>query len=144
MNNNIFNRLNISPTEYSYIMDLSPIEKLQYLFEIYDIELNKQNSLNLHEFFNEINETADVDINDSNDEIDLNSNRSEVLLDNKHVIIQSNSLRVTRFLVSNLFESGFILQRNLVTEKRFRKHKLTRYIRVYNIVNISSQLISFN
>ena len=144
----IIDNIYVSPAEYSYIIDITPQEKLQYLFELYDIELKKESGVNLNSFFNTLNsiiDTADESHDNVPDE-DADSqdpNRTDVMIDDQHIMIESNSLRATRFIIQNFFETGYILKRDLRVEKLFRRDKVTRYIRVYEIVgNIS--MMSFN
>jgi hypothetical protein len=144
----IFDNMYVSPTEYSYIIDITPTEKLQYLFELYDIELKKEDGGNLNSFFTTLNSIVDSDDETQpglpDDNIDYQDpDRTDVMIDDQHIMIESNSLRSTRFMIQNFFETGYILKRDLRVEKLFRRDKITRYIRVYQIVgNIS--MMSFN
>ena len=53
---------------------------------------------------------------------------------------ESNSLRALRHIVYKLFEAGYILQRDKDMEKMFRKDKVTRYLRIFRIVDQISTL----
>jgi hypothetical protein len=50
-------------------------------------------------------------------------------------MIEANSLRAIRVVMNNFMQSGYILQRDKQTEKMFSKDKVTKYIRVFNIID---------
>ena len=55
-------------------------------------------------------------------------------------MIESNSLKALRFVTYKFIESGYILRRDLAVEKMFRKDKVTKYLRVFKIINQASDL----
>ena len=61
----------------------------------------------------------------------------DVMIDDENIMIESNSLRAVRHVIYKFMESGYILRRDIVLEKMFRKDKSTRYIRVFKIINYS-------
>jgi hypothetical protein len=137
----LFNNIYVSGSEYSYIRDIKPREKLNYLFEIFELEVKKQNGFVLADFFNAMQNFYSDRI--QNDQVEHTQSRGfdpsdkdriDVLIDDDHILIESNSLSAVRHIVYKFFESGYVLQRNIETEKMFRKDKLTRYLRVYDIV----------
>ena len=145
MKNPIHN-IYISPSEYSYIVDLTGIEKFKYLVELFDVE--EKRDINLNEFF----ESIQSDLNDSENVYDIPSNlehemdaeddaeRVDVMIDDQHVLIESNSLKNIRVIVKNLFESGYILSRDHGVESMFKTNKVTRYLRVYKITGIVNMM----
>jgi hypothetical protein len=143
----VFNNIYVSPVEYTYISDITPGEKLQYLFELYDIELKKQGGINLKSFFDTFNGILDPVTDDEPaiaDEESFNDpDRTDVIIDDHHIMIESNSLRATRFIIQNFFETGYILERDVKIEKMFRRDKVTKYIRVYRIIGTVTTM-SFN
>jgi len=143
----LFNNIYVSGSEYSYIRDIKPREKLNYLFEIFELEVKKQNGFVLADFFNAMqNFYADRIQNDQIEHTQsrgfdpADKDRIDVLIDDDHILIESNSLSAVRHIVYKFFESGYVLQRNIETEKMFRKDKLTRYLRVYDIVGEQNTL----
>lgn len=146
---NPINKIYVSPVEYSYIVDLTPIEKFKYLLEKFDIESNKD--LNLTQFFTDLADSyAEEDIDnlprsrsklsfDEYEESD-DADRVDVMIDDQHVLIESNSLKNIRVIVKNLFESGYILSRDHGVESMFKTNKVTRYLRVYKITGIVNMM----
>lgn len=146
MKNPIHN-IYISPSEYSYIVDLTGIEKFKYLVELFDVK--EKRDINLNEFF----ESIQSDLNDSENVYDIPSynlehetdaeddaERVDVMIDDQHVLIESNSLKNIRVIVKNLFESGYILSRDHGVESMFKTNKVTRYLRVYKITGIVNMM----
>lgn len=145
MKNPIHN-IYISPSEYSYIVDLTGIEKFKYLVELFDVE--EKRDINLNEFF----ESIQSDLNDSENVYDIPSylehetdveddaERVDVMIDDQHVLIESNSLKNIRVIIKNLFESGYILSRDRGVESMFKTNKVTRYLRVYKITGIVNMM----
>jgi|DEB0MinimDraft_10_1074344.scaffolds.fasta_scaffold08270_7 hypothetical protein len=142
---NPINKIYVSPAEYSYIVDLTPIEKFKYLLEKFDIESNKD--LNLTQFFTDLAESyTEEDIDNlprSGSQLSFNEHeesddpdRVDVMIDDEHILIESNSLKSLRVIVKNLFESGYVLRRDQGVETMFRKSKVTKYLRVYKIIGI--------
>lgn len=134
---NLFSNMYVSSSEYSYIMDIKPVEKLKYLFELFDIEMKKQSGLVLSDFFNAMKEYVKMQQAEESGYRQFDpsdKDRIDVLIDDEHILIESNSLSAIRHIVYKFFEGGYILMRNLETEKMFKKDKLTRYLRVYDIV----------
>ena len=138
---NIFNNIQISNAELEYVLGLSNPDRIQYLFEIYDIEQQrlKNPNLNLRDFFNEL-EDADLPYETYSDSYDAGEeggkqHRVDVMVDDQNILIESNSLKALRIIKSRFIENGFILQRDKETEKMFNRDKLTKYLRVFIIVS---------
>jgi hypothetical protein len=129
--------------EYSYFKDLSGIEKIEYLIEIYGIEIAKKDSKQnlsdgLNEFFN--------DISIPEEEIELTSyingtdDRVDIMIDQENVLVESDSLKAVRHIIKKCMESGYLLKRDQETEKMFKKNKISRYLRIYNIIGTENHL----
>lgn len=142
---NPINKIYVSPAEYSYIVDLTPIEKFKYLLEKFDIESNKE--LNLTQFFTDLADSyteEDIDnlprsgsqLNFDEHEESDDPDQVDVMIDDEHILIESNSLKNLRGIVKNFFESGYVLRRDRGVETMFRASKVTKYLRVYKIVDI--------
>jgi|TARA_R100000081_G_C4692091_1_gene103059 hypothetical protein len=140
--NNIFDNININLPQLHYFQQLEPIEKIHYLFEIYENALYSENytSANfaegLNEFFDELDydnepfpEFESFDVGNGRD-----SNRVEVLVDSENIVIESNSLRAVRSIRDKFLDCGYLLTRDQEVEKLFRRDKLTRYLRVFKII----------
>jgi len=57
-------------------------------------------------------------------------------------MIETNSLSALRHVSYRFVESGYILQRDRLTEKMFYKNKNTKYLRVFRILNYASSICS--
>ena len=146
---NPINKIYVSPAEYSYVIDLTPIEKFKYLLEKFDIESNKD--LNLTQFFTDLADSyTEEDIDnlprsgsqlsfDEYEESD-DGDRVDVMIDDEHILIETNNLKSLRVIVKNFFESGYILRRDQNAETMFRTSKVTKYLRVYKIAGIVNMM----
>lgn len=149
----VFNNIVVLYSEYQYWLENNQDDtQLQYLFEIYDVARYHQtvnNSIDLSGFFQEYIDESDPDSDTPSDEIyHVSSNQSwdveygagdsdhvDVMIDDSNILIESNSLRAVKYVAYKFIESGYILQRDYVCEKMFRKDKVTRYLRVFKIIN---------
>jgi hypothetical protein len=136
----IFSYCNVNYAEWQYFNTLSDVDKVQYMFDIYEAAHQKgTDGMDLSKFFENIKETliksdviqAEATVEDGN----ANADRVDVMIDDENIMIESNSLKALRFVSLRFMESGYILQRDKDTEKMFRKDKVTRYLRVYRIVD---------
>jgi hypothetical protein len=148
----IFNKIVISYSEYEYFKTLDKIQKLEFLFDSFDTFRIKASGLDLSDFFGTIQnnlerytEIEEVNLvnNFHRDEIEIpesekNHDFVDVTIDDKSIMIESNSLRATRAVTNKFIESGYMLSRDLATEKMFKRDKNTRYIRVFRIISCSS------
>ena len=137
---NVFNNIQVSSAELDYVIGLSAFDRIQYLFEVYDIESQRLRNpnLNLRDFFNELE--IDDDNGTYSDSYDAGEegkaqHRVDVMVDDQNILIESNSLKALRIIKSRFIENGFILERDKETEKMFKRDKLTRYLRVFKIVS---------
>jgi len=126
----IFNNIEVNYSEYSYFEKLKDHEKVQYLFELFDVSENK-GQLNLSGFFETIHDSLFQDETINRDD----SDQVDVTVDSENIMIESNSLRAVKFVAYKFVESGYILKRDIAIEKMFKKDKMTRYLRVFNIIN---------
>jgi hypothetical protein len=63
-----------------------------------------------------------------------------VMIDDENIMIESNSLRATRHIIYKFMESGYIIQRDKNMEKTFKRDKVTRYLRIFRIINQTDSL----
>ena len=118
----VIDHISITYSEYSYFKELSNADKLQYMFESYESKDIPGLDLNLGAFFESI--------------------KSAVIIDDTNIMIETNSLKALRHVSYRFVESGYILQRDRLTEKMFQKDKITKYIRVFRILNHTSSICS--
>ena len=135
-----FESINISKEEYNFFKTLSAQEQLDYVFNLY---ASAAVGIDLAGFFNAIhNSLQDTKNTDdtkkvAKDDVAIpkNYDRVDVMIDDEIIMIEANSLRAIRIVVNRFIESGYILRRDIALEKSFRKDKVTRYIRVFYIVD---------
>jgi len=132
--------INVNYSEFAYFSKLSENDRLNYFFQLFEGEVVKP-GLDLKEFFNQLDsdttnltDTTDSYMYDSNDMSD-SDNLVEIMIDNEFIMIESNSLKSIRIVITRFMESGYILSRDLESEKMFKQDKRTRFLRVYQIID---------
>lgn len=139
--------MSITYSEYSYFKELSNADKLQYMFELYESkDLISYSDLNLSTFFESIKSAVIIEneyesFHGSDEYLDPNQ-KVDVTIDDTNIMIETNSLKALRHVSYRFVESGYILQRDRLTEKMFQKDKITKYIRVFRILNHTSSICS--
>ena len=132
---NKLEQITISKQEYNYLVTLSIQERLDYLFAIYDAEVKRViTPADLSGFFEAVKENLEKQDEEAV-EIPNNASRVDVMIDDDNIMIEADSLRAIRIVVNRFIESGYILRRDVELEKSFRKDKVTRYMRVFYIVD---------
>jgi hypothetical protein len=135
----IFSYITVNYAEWQYFITLSDADKLQYLFEIYEVEHRKGNgSIDLSKFFEAVKDTIlnnNLQQETVFEEYGDDTERVDVMIDDDNIMIESNSLKAVRLVHLKFAEGGYLLQRDKELEKMFRKDKVTRYLRVYRIVD---------
>lgn len=133
-----FDELKISKQEYNFFLTLNSQERLDYMFDLYVANPRSVTAMDLGGFFSAIHEQLETE-QDYDDvaefEFPDGADRVDVMIDDDNIMIESNSLKAVRHVFSKFVESGFILRRDRETEKMFRKDKITRYLRVFCIVD---------
>jgi len=145
----IFDYINVSYSEYEYFKQQGPAGKVELLFQIYDSQSNP-GSINLSKFFDSVKDYIDSDTPEyidlethhipiwSEESYETDAERVDVMIDDKTIMIESNSLKATRLVAYRFVESGYILSRDISMEKMFRKDKVTRYLRIFRIIDQSA------
>ena len=138
--------ITVTYSEYSYFKELSNADKLQYMFESYESKDLPESYLNLNTFFESIKSAVIIETeydtcHGSEDYLDSNQ-KVDVTIDDTNIMIETNSLKALRHVSYRFVESGYILQRDRLTEKMFQKDKITKYIRVFRILNHTSSICS--
>ena len=137
--------IKIKDAEFNYFITLSPNDQLTYFFELYEAEKNVQSgNINLKQFFNNIKDALDnreedsIEIDLTKNDIPDNFSLVDILIDDKRIMIESDSLRAIRKVIRKFMESGYIMSRDFKLEKTFKEDKVTRYMRVFKIINHGS------
>lgn len=129
----IFNLITIDKVQYNYFAQLDPADKLFYLFDVYEMHtVNKTKAIDLTDFFMDVRDSIQ---NETHDVFSDNIDRVDVMIDDQNIMIESNKLSAIRHIVNKFMESGYLLSRDTNMEKMFRKDKLTRYMRIFKIIN---------
>ena len=132
--------INVNYSEFAYFSRLSENDRLNYFFQLFEGKVVKP-GLDLKEFFNQLdaddtnlNDTTDSYTYDDDDILDSES-LVDIMIDNEFIMIESNSLKSIRIVITRFMESGYMLSRDLESEKMFKPDKRTRYLRVYQIID---------
>jgi hypothetical protein len=133
----VFDVMQVNYAEYSYFKQLKKAERVKFFFELYEAELIRSSGLNLTSFFESL---RDQFIQQESESVnasltDLPEDAVEVMIDDENIMIESNSLRATRHIIYKFIESGYIIQRDKNMEKTFKRDKVTRYLRIFRIIN---------
>jgi hypothetical protein len=147
----IYSYINVNYAEWQYFLTLPDTEKLQYLFDVYDVSLQRGAGviqLDLSKFFESVADTLRKETDRETEsetvsKLDFDNkdiDRVDVMIDDESIMIESNSLKSLRFVSSKFVESGYILSRDKNMEKMFRKDKVTKYLRIFKIVDQISGL----
>ena len=133
----LLDKIFVGYPEYDFFNTLSDIKKVQYLFEIFDIEQkrNGQGTIidGLSDFFNELADDIDHGVEFDSYDIGNDKTRVDVMIDSDNIVLESNSLKAVRYMAYKFMSSGYLIYRDKEAEKIFRKNKVTRYLRVYKI-----------
>ena len=138
MKQSLFDKIFVGYPEYNFFNTLCGVEKVQYIFEIFDIEIkrNGQETLinGLSEFFDDIGAEADHGVEFDTYDVGNDKTRVDVMIDSENIVVESNSLKAVRFIARQFMDNGYLISRDKEVEKIFRKNKVTRYLRVYKII----------
>lgn len=126
-------------------------EHVRWLFDTFDATTLQTKGLDLSSFFAEVKDNLDQykelpivseskPANTNTMPADRNSDFVDVMIDDENIMIESNSLKALRYVTNKFMESGYMLRRDLATEKLFRKDKTTRYMRVFRIINFTNSI----
>jgi len=132
---NYLDNIEVQLPEYNFFQQLSQNEKFLYITEIYELETKKNSETdiaeNLQTFFDDVTELQQYDVFNTGGE---SFDKVDVLVDNENLVLESNSLSAVRHIKNRFIDEGYILSRDTEIEKMFKKNKITRYLRVYNII----------
>jgi len=135
-----FEKISISKEEYVFFKTLPLQERLNYMFGLYESSaVTTIKAIDLSNFFSAIH--TQLDEQEKEQEITTKADetrsfdRVDVMIDDEIIMIEANSLRALRLVKNRFIEAGYILQRDVEQEKMFRKDKVTKYMRIFYIVD---------
>jgi hypothetical protein len=132
----IFDIIQIDKIQFNYFDQLDAADKVFYLFDVYEMHaVGKTKAIDLTSFFAEVHDSIDSGASVSRDVFPDNVDRVDVMIDDQNIMIESNKLGAIRHVANKFMESGYILSRDKNMEKMFRKDKITRYMRIFKIIN---------
>jgi len=145
----LFSSIQKTYSEYEFWKTLSNEDKVNFLFDMYSVQTHASKLINLESFFKGIKDELDDVESDEEPEmsyvesIEFEANatdRVDVMIDDSNIMIESNNLKALRAVTYKFVESGYILRRDTIMEKLFRKDKMTKYLRIFKIINQSTDL----
>ena len=134
----LFDIMQVNYAEYSYFKKLPKAEKVQFLFELYEAaEIRNTNGIDLGRVFDMIKESLveSSQYAERTKELPQGVDYVEVMIDDDNIMVESNSIKAIRQIVYRFFESGYILRRDKDMEKMFKRDKITRYLRIFRIID---------
>lgn len=145
----LFNSINVNYSEYNYFKQLNISDQVSFLFQLYEGTRNAINKSgpDLDLFFKTLIEEQDSKVSngyitDTYESPDYASdpNRVDIIIDDTNIMVESNSLKAVRQVMYRFIESGYILRRDKLSEKSFKGGKITRYLRIFNIIDQTSHI----
>lgn len=136
----IFDSIVVNYAEYSYFKQLPVASQIDYFFEVYEAAEIRNTGLDLSKFFNAIKDSFVEDVIPQQQHAAEDSDNVDVMIDDRNMMIESNSLKALRYIVYKFIESGYILRRDLNMEKMFKRDKITKYLRIFQIVDQTSSI----
>jgi hypothetical protein len=135
-----FEKINISREEYVFFKTLPLQERLNYMFGLYESSaVTTIKAIDLSNFFSAIHTQLEEKEKEQETTTKVDETRSfdrvDVMIDDEIIMIEANSLRALRTVKDRFIEAGYILQRDVEQEKMFRKDKVTKYMRIFYIVD---------
>jgi len=135
-----FEKISISKQEYVFFKTLPLQERLNYMFGLYESSaVTTIKAIDLSNFFSAIHTQLEEKEKEQETTTKVDETRSfdrvDVMIDDEIIMIEANSLRALRTVKDRFIEAGYILQRDVEQEKMFRKDKMTRYMRIFYIVD---------
>lgn len=139
-------KLKINYSEFCYFFTLTRQEQLSYFFSLYDsIDAEKGNIdvEKLKGFFKMLKEVEDDVTPSPKDSKQKQDNEEiiDVMIDDEIIMLESNSIRAIRDVATKFMHFGYILERDKKSEELFKRDKVTRYLRVFKIID---QIQSFS
>lgn len=145
----LFNSINVNYSEYNYFKQLNVSERVSFLFQLFEGTRNVVNKSgpDLDLFFRTLIEEQDSKVSNryitetyEDPGYASDPNRVDIIIDDTNIMVESNSLKAVRQVVYRFVESGYILRRDKVAEKSFKGGKITRYLRIFAIIDQTSHI----
>jgi hypothetical protein len=141
----LYDKIQVNYSEYEYYKGLSESDKVNFLMQLFDQALVASKGLDLSAFFrglidSEPDDEKHIETIYESPKYENDPNRVDVLIDENNIMIESNSLRAIKHVAYKFIESGYILQRDLETEKMFKRDKITKYMRIFLVIDQISNI----
>lgn len=141
----LFDKIHVNYSEYEYFNGLPESEKVNFLMQLFDQAYTAASGIDLSAFFKSLVESEPEDESKietlyESPEYENDPNRVDVLIDENNIMIESNSLRAIKHVAYKFIESGYILKRDLETEKMFKRDKVTKYMRIFLVIDQVSNI----
>jgi hypothetical protein len=145
----LFNSINVNYSEYNYFKQLNVSERVSFLFQLFEGTRNVVNKSgpDLDLFFRTLIDEQDSKISNryitetyEDPGYASDPNRVDIIIDDTNIMVESNSLKAVRQVIYRFVESGYILRRDKVAEKSFKGGKITRYLRIFAIIDQTSHI----
>jgi hypothetical protein len=145
----LFNSINVNYSEYNYFKQLNVSERVSFLFQLFEGTRNVVNKSgpDLDLFFRTLIDEQDSKISNryitetyEDPGYASDPNRVDIIIDDTNIMVESNSLKAVRQVIYRFIESGYILRRDKVAEKSFKGGKITRYLRIFAIIDQTSHI----
>jgi hypothetical protein len=135
----IFDLMTVNYAEHSYFKQLPKNERVSFFMELYEAASYRyaDGGLDLGKFFATLKDQIleSKEMNQDYSEFHRDADYVEVMIDDKNLMVESNSLKAVRHIIYKFIESGYILQRDKNMEKTFKRDKITRYMRIFKIID---------
>ena len=145
----LFNSINVNYSEYNYFKQLNVSERVSFLFQLFEGTRNTVNKSgpDLDLFFKTLMDERESKMSDryitetyEDPGYASDPNRVDIIIDDTNIMVESNSLKAVRQVIYRFVESGYILRRDKVAEKSFKGGKITRYLRIFAIIDQTSHI----
>lgn len=136
----LFDNIHVNYSEYEYFKGLPDSEQFNFLSQLFDQAYTSAAGIDLSAFFqslvdSEPDDSKHIETLYESPAYENDPNRVDVLIDENNIMIESNSLRAIKHVAYKFVESGYILQRDLETEKMFKRDKVTKYMRIFLVID---------
>lgn len=136
----LYDKIQVNYSEYEYYKGLSESDKINFLMQLFDQTFIALKGIDLSAFFKSLIDSEPdteehIETIYESPQYENDPNRVDVLIDEHNIMIESNSLRAIKHVAYKFIESGYILKRDLETEKMFKRDKVTKYMRIFLVID---------
>ena len=136
----LYDKIQVNYSEYEYYKGLSESDKINFLLQLFDQTFIALKGIDLSAFFKSLIDSEPdteehIETIYESPQYENDPNRVDVLIDEHNIMIESNSLRAIKHVAYKFIESGYILKRDLETEKMFKRDKVTKYMRIFLVID---------